>query len=134
MMILLKIVAFLLGLLMVWVTVGSAIKTFVVPRTVRDPIVRPWFRLLRRLFDLRMRWLHSYEERDRVMAYYAPVALVSTLHFPATPITLHARNLMRFAHNWRRNMSSSKLIWNKLGWILPAGVSTMTKFSSISAR
>jgi len=78
-MILSKIVAFLLGLFLVSATVGSAIKTFVVPRAARDPIVRPWFRLLRRLFDLRMRWMDSYEERDRIMAYYAPVALVSLL-------------------------------------------------------
>lgn len=79
MIIALKIVLFLLGFLLVWISIGSALKTFVVPRAATDPIVRPWFRLLRRLFELRLRSVDSYEARDRIMAFYAPIALVSLL-------------------------------------------------------
>lgn len=79
MMIGLKILFFVLGMLLVWVALSSAVKTFVVPRATVDPIVRVWFRLVRRFFNFRLRWADTYDARDRVMAYYAPIALLSLL-------------------------------------------------------
>lgn len=87
MTIILKIVVFVLGLLLVWLVVASAVKTFVMPRAASDPIVRPWFRLLRRLFTLRLRWVDTYEARDRIMAFYAPIALISLLPIWLTLVT-----------------------------------------------
>lgn len=101
MMIVLKIFAFGLGLLLVWVTVGSALKTFVVPRAARDPIVLFWFQLLRRLFDLRLRRVDTYERRDQIMTYYAPIVLVSLL-----PIWLALVALGFMAMYWATGIDS----------------------------
>lgn len=78
-MILPKILLLMLGALLIWAALASAVKTFVVPRATVDPIVRFWFRLIRRGFDLRLRWVDGYEARDRIMAFYAPIALLSLL-------------------------------------------------------
>ena len=57
----------------------SALITFVLPRSAPEAITRFWFRFLRRLFDLRLRWAKDYLTQDRVMALYAPLALLSLL-------------------------------------------------------
>ncbi len=74
-----NVLLFLLGFLIVFFTLRSAVRTFVLPRGIADPIARFSFQALRRLFNL---WTHrarSYEERDRAMALYAPVALLTLL-------------------------------------------------------
>jgi hypothetical protein len=58
-----------------WV-VGSALRTVVLPRGEPVPLTRAVFLSVRRLFDLRLRNVASYTERDRVMARYAPVSLL----------------------------------------------------------
>ena len=75
-LIVLQIVFFLAGLYIVLRTLLSAVNTFVIPRSVADPITSALFLLLRRLFDLRMRKAQSYAARDRIMAYYAPIGLL----------------------------------------------------------
>ncbi|MEZ4868345.1 MAG: hypothetical protein R3C14_43860 [Caldilineaceae bacterium] len=87
-MLVLRTLLFLLGLALVALTLGSAIKTFVLPRGARDVIVRLWFRLLLWLFYLRMKWTSTYVERDRIMALYAPVALVLLLPIWLTFVTI----------------------------------------------
>jgi hypothetical protein len=74
---LLRIVAIVLGLLLVGAVLLSAIRTFVLPRGVQDKLSRRAFTLVRRLFDLRAARAATYLERDRIMALYAPVALLS---------------------------------------------------------
>jgi hypothetical protein len=78
-MILIQILIFLLGLALVLATTISAIRTLVLPRSSRDLLTNLVFRFWRWIFDLRLRRVHSYEERDRVMAFYAPVALLTLL-------------------------------------------------------
>lgn len=58
-----------------WVLFG-AIRTVVVPRG--DPVVltRALFLFTRRLVDVRLKRVHDFERRDRVLAYYAPFTLV----------------------------------------------------------
>jgi hypothetical protein len=56
--------------------VFSAVRTFVVPRGDNDGLSRFAFRAIRKGFDLIARPSRPYEFRDRVMAYYGPVALV----------------------------------------------------------
>ena len=57
-------------------TVLSAVRTFVVPRGDNDPLSRYVFRWIRKLFDLAAPPSRPYEYRDRVMAYYGPIALI----------------------------------------------------------
>lgn len=68
-------VVFLLGIFIIIGTCVSAIKTFVVPRGISSPITRDVFRFVGFLFRLRVR-NKGYEERDRIMAFFAPVTLV----------------------------------------------------------
>jgi hypothetical protein len=70
---------FVTGLVLVIVTLLSAVRTFVLPRSAPDPIVSVVFRTLRRLFNLSMRGLRSYGERDAVMAFFAPLGLLTLL-------------------------------------------------------
>jgi hypothetical protein len=76
-MLLLRVIVFVLGLLIVLGTLLSAVQTFVLPRSARDPLTRLVFRTSSRLFGL---WLYrttSYAERDRVMAHFAPITLLT---------------------------------------------------------
>ncbi len=69
--------AFTLGLTIVLATIASAISTFVLPRSARSQLNRLVFGLLRRLFEFIFRFVKTYERRDAIMAYYAPIALMS---------------------------------------------------------
>lgn len=84
-MILLNTVSVLAGIFLIIFTITSAIRTFVVPRGVPDRLSRIVYVISRRLFDLRLWRVKSYIVKDRVMAYYAPVTLVS---FPLVWLTL----------------------------------------------
>jgi hypothetical protein len=77
-MIFMKIVVFLGGLLIVLSTLAGATRTFVLPRGENVRLTRFIFRMVRRLFDLRMRFAKTYEDRDKIMALYAPTALLVT--------------------------------------------------------
>ena len=73
----LRIIAGLGGLVLVITTLSAAIRSFVLPR---NEVVRlnVWvFMGIRTVFDLVARLANSYERRDRIMAHYAPVALVA---------------------------------------------------------
>ncbi len=70
------ILAFVFGLSIVLATIFSAISTFVLPRSARSKLNRILFGLLRRLFEFIMRFARTYEQRDAIMAYYAPIALM----------------------------------------------------------
>lgn len=73
------ILAFFIGAAIVALTLASAVKTFVLPRSAPDGIVRAVFLFIRTLFNLRVLFSASYRERDWVMAYYAPVSLLALL-------------------------------------------------------
>jgi len=78
-MILLRVAAFLLGAGLVTVTLLSAVRTFVLPRSANDPIARFVFHTIRRIFYLALRRADSYTQRDQIMAYYAPFSLLALL-------------------------------------------------------
>lgn len=71
----LHIGAFGAGVAFIGVTLSSAVRTFVVPRSIRDPLTRKIWRLSRRFFNIFLRRMDTYEARDRLMAFYAPVTL-----------------------------------------------------------
>ncbi len=72
----LRILVFLGGLLVVIATINAAIKTFVVPRGINVGLTSAIFRFMGGLFRLRTRKVNNFEERDRIMAMFAPLTLV----------------------------------------------------------
>ncbi|MFN8492803.1 MAG: hypothetical protein U0350_34690 [Caldilineaceae bacterium] len=75
-MLLMRIPVFLVGLIIIWHTIESAVVTFVLPRNSRHWITTTLFLIVRRFFDFRTRRMRTYLERDRIMALYAPVSLL----------------------------------------------------------
>ena len=65
-----------LGIYLAAATFLSAVKTVVLPRSANTRITRYVFRVTNLVFRLRMRGVTTYEERDRVMAMYAPLTLL----------------------------------------------------------
>src|SRR5437899_4315346 len=78
-MIVLRAVVAVAAALIVYLTIGSAIRTVVLPRGVRARISRVVFITMRWVFRIRAGRNASYERRDAVMASYAPVSLLALL-------------------------------------------------------
>jgi hypothetical protein len=74
-----QILAFLLGLILVLLTVFSAISTFVLPRSTRSFLNRLVLRSLRKVFNFMVHLAKTYRRRDAIMAYYAPIGLMTLL-------------------------------------------------------
>ncbi|UOR04593.1 hypothetical protein MUN82_16795 [Hymenobacter aerilatus] len=68
---------FLLGLFVVISTVQAAIRSFVLPRSESVRINKWALALVRYLFDTVAALGKTYAQRDRVMALYAPVGLIT---------------------------------------------------------
>jgi hypothetical protein len=74
-----RFLVFVLGLIMVILTLSSALSTFVLPRAARSQLNRIVFGLLRRLIDFVLHFVKTYRRRDAIMAYYAPIGLMLLL-------------------------------------------------------
>lgn len=72
-----RVLAFLAGAWLVLATLASAVKTVIVPRAEPATLARIVFVTLRRPFDFRVRRARTWEEADRIMARFAPFALVT---------------------------------------------------------
>ncbi len=70
------ILVFVLGLIIVILTLSSAISTIVLPRAARSQLNRLVFGLLRRVINFVLHFAKTYRRRDAIMAYYAPVGLM----------------------------------------------------------
>jgi hypothetical protein len=75
-MILLRILAFIAGFALTGFTIYSAIQTFVLPRSVNVWLTRIVFRCIFQLFRIRLSKAETYEQRDQIMALFAPIALL----------------------------------------------------------
>jgi hypothetical protein len=75
-MVVLRVVAFLGGLIVALSVVASAMKTVVVPRAEASLLTRVVFVGVRWLFDLRVRRTKTWHDADRVMSRYAPTSLM----------------------------------------------------------
>ena len=73
---LLRIFVFFLGLGIVVSTLFSALSTFVLPRSARSRLNRTLFGLLRRIFEKLMHFAKTFEQKDAIFAYYAPIGLI----------------------------------------------------------
>jgi hypothetical protein len=71
-----RIVAVLLGIYIVLGTLLSAVKTFVVPRSINVWLTRMIFQAVFSFFRLRLRGTQTYEDRDRIMVLFAPLTLL----------------------------------------------------------
>jgi hypothetical protein len=80
-----RVVAVVLGVSLVVWTLATVIKTVVVPRAFITVLTRVHFVATRKIFNLFARPSRSFAARDRVMALYAPVSLIS---LPGTWVTL----------------------------------------------
>jgi hypothetical protein len=69
-------IVFLAGLVTVILTFFSALSTFVLPRAARSQLNRIVFGLARRVFEFILHFAKSYERRDAIMSYYAPISLM----------------------------------------------------------
>ena len=74
-----RLFAFFLGLFVVVITLFSAFSTFVLPRAARSQLNRIVFGLLRRLVEFLLRFAKTYEQKDAIMAYYAPIGVLLLL-------------------------------------------------------
>ncbi len=72
----LHVLIFLAGLLIVILTLFSALSTFVLPRAVRSRLTIIVFGIVRSVFNLFLHFARTYRGRDAIMAYYAPIALM----------------------------------------------------------
>ena len=72
-------ITFLAGLLFVVAALLSTLRTFVLPRAAPDVITRFVFVMIRRVFDFLTFRSESYETRDRIMAFFAPISLLLLL-------------------------------------------------------
>src|SRR5258706_8860073 len=70
---------FVVGLVTVVLTLFSALSTFVLPRAARSQLNRIVFGLLRRIFEFILHFTKTYELRDAIMAYYAPIGVLLLL-------------------------------------------------------
>jgi hypothetical protein len=74
-----RVLVFIAGVVIVLLTLGSAVRVVILPRGVPSRLIRVVFVVMRMLFELRMRRSWAYERRDYVLAFYAPVSLLATL-------------------------------------------------------
>lgn len=71
-----RVIGFILGGGLVYVAIFSAIRTFIVPRGARDAVTHLVFLLMSFVFNWPVRHA-SHARRESVLAYYAPVTLLT---------------------------------------------------------
>lgn len=74
-MVMSHVAAVILGVVIIGITLFSSMRTLVLPRSERDPLTAGLFSVVRHLFMLGGT-ARSYAERDRLMAFYAPISLL----------------------------------------------------------
>lgn len=74
-MVVIRLLCFVIGVMLVYWTLVSAIKTFVLPRGVSVGLTAFIFRFLGSFYNARARRAKTYDQRDEIMALYAPVVL-----------------------------------------------------------
>ena len=72
----LRVLALVLGGVIVYSTLLSAIRTFVLPRSENVFLTRLVFQTIFKVFSLGLRWKRTYPQQDRLMAFFSPIALL----------------------------------------------------------
>jgi len=130
--IVLRALAFIAGgSLVVW-TLLSAVRAVVLPRGEAVRLSRWIFVAWRDVFRVLLRFAHTFDQRDRVMALYGPVSLL-TLPFAWLLLVLLGYMLMYWAlgaHSWRHvfDLSGSSIF--TFGYVTPGALpQTILAFS-----
>jgi hypothetical protein len=79
MFLILRIIVFIFGALLIFFTLLSAVRTLLIPRAMPDRITGITFGSIRWMLNFLLRWATSYQSRDRIMIYYAPLTLLALL-------------------------------------------------------
>jgi hypothetical protein len=74
-----RVIVFVIGVVIVALTFGSAVRTVILPRGIPSRLGRVVFLAMRSLFELRSGRSADYERHDRVLALYAPLSLLALL-------------------------------------------------------
>jgi len=72
----LSALVFIAGLIVVLLTLFSAVSTFVLPRAARSWLNRVVFGFVWRIFEVLLHFAKTYRRRDAIVAYYAPIGLM----------------------------------------------------------
>jgi hypothetical protein len=118
----LRILAFLLGLAIVARAVFSAIQTFVLPRGANDRLSRFIFEAVFAVFRALLRKTHTYAQRDRIMAFYAPIALLALIPIYLILILIGFAGMYRAVGNvesWEQALKVSGSSIVTLGYSAP---------------
>ena len=112
------------GVIAVLVVLDAALRTFVLPRGAGVLFTHLVFRAVRRSLLLFARPGRPYEARDRVMALYAPLALLA---FPAVALVVIYGAFACFfeafqPHGWRDALLTSGSSLFTLGFDRPSGL------------
>ncbi len=75
----LRFIAFTFGALLIFFALLSAIRTLLIPRAMPDRITGITYGSIRLIINFLLRWARTYQARDRIMIYYAPLTLLSLL-------------------------------------------------------
>ena len=111
----------LLGVVLIGAVFDSALRTFVLPRGARTPLTRWVFVSLRMVFDLIARPARTYERRDRVMALYAPIGLLTLVAVWTVMVVAGFALIFRVTsvHTWEKALELSGSSFFTLGMVSP---------------
>lgn len=71
-----RLIIFILGIGIVYFTITSVIRTFILPRAAREPLTTIIFLITRTLFNIFAKFSKSYYQKDKILALFAPVTLL----------------------------------------------------------
>ena len=83
-----RVLAFIGGLLIIVRVMLSVMRLLVIPRSTRDGMVAILFVILRRVFNVFINRAFTYESRDAIMAPYGPLALLLLVPYWLTFLTI----------------------------------------------
>ncbi|MGD2155478.1 MAG: hypothetical protein PVG14_09395 [Anaerolineales bacterium] len=109
-MITVQIIIFILGLILVFFTLLSAVRTFILPRSAPDIISLFVFKTIRKFFEFSVSRTQDYLRRDAIMAFYAPISLLTLL-----PTWLILVSIGYAAMYWASGIQSWKLAYTISG-------------------
>ena len=113
-----------IGVIAVVIVLDAVLRTFVLPRGALVLFTSLTFRSVRRFLEIFAREGRGYEARDRVMALYAPLALIT---FPAVALVVLMGAFTLFfevavGQGWREAITASGSSLFTLGFERPGGV------------
>jgi hypothetical protein len=122
-----EIALVVVGIVAIVLVLDAVLRTFVLPRGAPVLFTSLTFRAVRRVLGIFARPSRGYEQRDRVMALYAPLALIT---FPAVCLVVIMGAFTCFfevtvARGWREAIIASGSSLFTLGFERPPGLGSV---------